>query len=153
MAKKDTGRLTGQPVTYPIPSPAGGVVLETFIPWTLIKRGVKKQVITPLDAPQEFLDEARHEKQKRETMQHTPLMRALGLAHYWQHLLDEGKYQTITEIAEAEGMDVTQVRRVIRLTLLAPALIEQLIGSTDALLEKVMRQSWPNGWNDQMRVL
>jgi hypothetical protein len=30
-------------VTSQIPDPAGGVKLETFIPWTLVKRGVKKQ--------------------------------------------------------------------------------------------------------------
>jgi hypothetical protein len=30
-------------VTYEIPDPAGGVKLETFIPWTLVKRGAKKK--------------------------------------------------------------------------------------------------------------
>ena len=41
--------LTGKPVTYPIPSPAGGVQMETFIPWTLVKRGIRREIITPLD--------------------------------------------------------------------------------------------------------
>lgn len=31
-AKKDKGELTGDPVTYQTPSPAGGVQMETFIP-------------------------------------------------------------------------------------------------------------------------
>ncbi len=53
MPKKNTG-VAGKAVTYEIPNPAGGVKLETFIPWTLVKRGVKKQVITPLDAPEQF---------------------------------------------------------------------------------------------------
>jgi len=48
MAKKDQGRMTGSPVTYPIPSPAGGVRMETFLPWTLVNRGVKREGITPL---------------------------------------------------------------------------------------------------------
>lgn len=51
MSKKHRGRFKGDPVTYQLPSPAGGVQLETFVPWTLVKRGLKKQVITPLDAP------------------------------------------------------------------------------------------------------
>ncbi|TCW31547.1 hypothetical protein [Gulbenkiania mobilis] len=59
MSKKHRGRFKGDPVTYQLPNPAGGVQLETFVPWTLVKRGLKKQVITPLDAPQEFLEEAR----------------------------------------------------------------------------------------------
>ena len=54
MSKKHRGRFKGDPVTYQLPNPAGGVQLETFVPWTLVKRGLKKQVITPLDAPQEF---------------------------------------------------------------------------------------------------
>ena len=50
-------------------------------------------------------------------------------------------------------MDVTQVRRVMRLTLLAPKVVERLVSSPDAVLEKVMRRPWPNAWGDQMRVL
>lgn len=80
-------------------------------------------------------------------------MRALGLAHHWQRLLDEQRAASVAEIAEAESMDVTQVRRVMRLTLLAPEVLERLASSPDAVLEKVMRRPWPNGWGDQMRVL
>ena len=59
----------------------------------------------------------------------------------------------MAEIATAEGMDVTQVRRVMRLTLLAPEVIERLVGAPDILLEQVMRRPWPNVWSGQMRVL
>ncbi len=59
----------------------------------------------------------------------------------------------MADIAKTEGMDVTQVRRVMRLTLLAPEIVERLAGSPDAVLEKGMRRPWPNGWSDQMRVL
>ena len=51
MSKKHRGRFKGDPVTYQLPSPAGGVQLETFVPWTLVKRGLKKQVITPFPRP------------------------------------------------------------------------------------------------------
>ena len=144
MSKKHRGRFKGDPVTYQLPNPAGGVQLETFVPWTLVKRGLKKQVITPLDAPQEFLSEATREREARSAAQDTALMRALGLAHHWQRLLDEQRAASVAEIAEAEGMDVTQVRRVMRLTLLAPEVVERLVGSPDAVLEKVMRRPWPN---------
>lgn len=103
MSKKHRGRFKGDPVTYQLPNPAGGVQLETFVPWTLVKRGLKKQVITPLDAPQEFLSEATREREARSTAQDTALMRALGLAHHWQRLLDEGRFASISAIAQAEG--------------------------------------------------
>ena len=156
MAKKHTGLLTGAPVTYQTPSPAGGVQMETFIPWTLVKRGVRRQVITPIDAPQEFAVEATLEKRERKTNQDTPLLRALGLAHYWQRLLNDGKVQTIGDIAQLEGLDVTQVRRVLRLALLAPELLETIVTKaelTSINLEFVLRRSMPDDWHAQEVLL
>ena len=84
--------------------------------------------------------------------QDTPLLRALGLAHHWQRLLDEQRAVSVIDIAEAEGMDVTQVRRVMRLTLLAPEVVERLAGTPDIVLEKVMRRPWPPSWENQRRM-
>lgn len=152
-SKKHYGKQTGRPVTHELPTPAGGVRLETFVPWTLVRRGLKKRVITPLDTPQEFLAEAKQERAAQAAAQDSALMRALGLAHHWQRLLDDGRTASVAEIAKAEGMDVTQVRRVMRLTLLAPEVIDRLVGTPGIVLEQVMRRPWPDGWSDQMRVL
>ena len=152
-SKKHYGKQTGRPITHELPTPAGGVRLETFVPWTLVRRGLKKRVITPLDAPQEFLAEAKQERAAQAAAQDSALMRALGLAHHWQRLLDEDRSTSVAAIAKAEGMDVTQVRRIMRLTLLAPAVIERLVGAPDTVLEQVMRRSWPNGWHKQVRAL
>ena len=81
MSLKHRGRAKGDPVTYQTPLPAGGVQMETFLPWTLVRRGLKKQVITPLDAPQAFREQAEAERQARAAARDTPMMRALGLAH------------------------------------------------------------------------
>jgi hypothetical protein len=105
MAKKYKGKMTGKPLTYQIPAPAGGVQMETFILWMLVKRGVRRLVITPLDAPDAFEAEADGERSARDATQSSALIRALGLAHYWHQLLDEGCFQSMTEIATAEGMD------------------------------------------------
>nr|CUV58309.1 Bacteriophage-like protein [Ralstonia solanacearum] len=153
MSRNHRGRILGEPVTRSLPAPAGGVQLETFVPWALVKRGSKKTVVTPLDAPQEFVMEARREKRGRDATQDTPLLRALGLAHYWQRLLDEQRVASVAEIAEAEGIDVTQVRRLLRLTLLAPEAVEQLICTPGAALEPVMRRTWPIEWHTQVKTI
>jgi hypothetical protein len=106
-----------------------------------------------LDSPQEFLSEAAREREARSAAQDTALMRALGLAHHWQRVLDEKRAASVGEIAGAEGIDVTQARRVMRLTLLSPTVIERLVGSPDVVLEKVMRRPWPSGWEDQSKLL
>jgi hypothetical protein len=129
-SKKHFGKQTGRPVTHALPTPAGGVPLETFVPWTLVRRGVKKQVITPLDAPQAFLEEAQRERQVREMAQDTPLMRALGLAHHWQRLLDEGRFTSITDIASAEGIDRGQASKIAQLARLAPDIIDDCAAGT-----------------------
>ncbi|WP_256211883.1 hypothetical protein [Nitrosomonas communis] len=118
-----------------------------------MKRGYKKQIITPLDAPQAFSEEACREREARESVKDSALLRALGLAFYWQRLLDEQRVASVAEIADAEGMGLTQVRRIKRLTLLAPEVIEQLISTPDAVLEQVVRRPWSNVWDDQMHDL
>ncbi len=112
-----------------------------------------KRVITPLDAPQEFLSEANRERAAQATAQDSALMRALGLVHHWQRRLDEVRAASVADIAKTEGMDVTQVRRVMRLTLLAPEVIERLVGAPDIVPEQVMRRPWPCGWVEQRKAL
>ena len=147
MSKKHRGQIKGDPVTYQTPLPAGGVQLETFLPWTLVHRGFKKQVITPLDAPQEFLDEALHEQQVREMRQDTPLMRALGLAHHWQRLLDEGRFGSMTEIAVAKGIDLGQASKMSRLAQLAPDLIEAIaFGRLEVGISQLLQGKLSASW-------
>ena len=120
MPRRAEGRITGQPITHEIPQPAGGVKLVTFIPWTLVKRGMKKEIITPIDAPEAFTVEAAAERQRNKAEQHAPVVRALGLAYYWQSLLDEGKFASLTEIAKAEGLSKGHVNRLMQLSRLSP---------------------------------
>jgi hypothetical protein len=151
MTRKQSGVQTARPVSHEIPTPAGGVRLETFIPWTLVRRGVRREVITPLDAPQEFVAEAGREREAREVAQDSALVRALGLAHHWQRLLDEGRYRTMTEIAAAESMDPGQASRVAQLARLAPALVEACVahGPDGLALEPIIRRKLPALWAAQ----
>lgn len=155
MAKNDRGMVTGTPVTYQIPAPAGGVQMETFIPWTLVKRGVRRQVITPIDAPEHFQKEAVLERSARKHVKDTPLIRALGLAHYWQRLLDEGKYRSLTEISAAEGMDRGQVTRTAQLIRLAPEIVESFFSDRRGgpTLEQLARACSSCDWINQKNRL
>ena len=155
MARKDKGMLTGMPVTYQIPAPAGGVQMETFIPWTLVKRGVRRQVITPIDASEQFEKEAVVERSARKHAKDSPLIRALGLAHYWQRLLDEGKYQSLTEIADAEYLDRSQVTRTAQLTRLAPKVVQSCLSDSRGRpkLETLARACLTNTWADQSSII
>ena len=128
--------------------------METFLPWTLVRRGLKKQVITPLDAPQKFLEEAQRQRRLQEVEQDSPLMRALGLAHHWQRLLDEGRFSSMTEIAAAEGIDLGQASKMSRLAQLAPDLIEAIaLGCLEVGVSQLLRGKLPASWLTQREVL
>lgn len=112
--------MQGPPVTRATPAPAGGVVIETFVPWKMVRRGVRKRIVTPLGEPEAFTEGA----DTANPSDDAPLLRALGLAHHWQRLLEEGRCGGLREIAKIEGMDLGRASRIFRLTQLAPEVIE-----------------------------
>jgi hypothetical protein len=77
----------------------------------------------PLGEPEAFLGAAG----KDEDADDSPLLRALGLAHHWQRLIDAGRCAGLREIAEAEGMDLGRASRILRLTQLAPEVLESAL--------------------------
>jgi hypothetical protein len=52
------------------------------------------------------------------------LIRALARAHRWKRMLEEGTYRSAGELAEAESVTRSFVNRLLRLTLLAPGVVE-----------------------------
>jgi hypothetical protein len=79
------------------------------------------------------------------------LVKALARAWRWQKLLDKGVYASVTEIAEAEKISKSYVSRILRLALLAPDLVEAILGGwavQRAMLEKLERPL-AAGWEEQ----
>ena len=54
------------------------------------------------------------------------LMRALARAHRWKRALEDGTHRSAQEIAEVEGITRSFVNRLLRLTLLAPEIVEAI---------------------------
>ena len=63
-------------------------------------------------------------------------------------LLDDGRFKSITDIAEAVGLDVSFAARILRLTLLAPEIVEPILmgnepsGLSLTTLTKVKSAIW-----------
>ena len=55
------------------------------------------------------------------------LVKALARAFRWRKLLEAGVYGTIAELAKAEKINPSYVSRVLRLTLLAPEIVEAIL--------------------------
>ena len=56
------------------------------------------------------------------------LVKALARAWRWQKMLDRGVYASVTNIAEAERISKSYVSRILRLALLAPDIVEAILG-------------------------
>ena len=55
------------------------------------------------------------------------MVKALARAFRWRQVLDTGVYATLEELAKAKGVHATYVSRVLRLTLLAPEIVEAIL--------------------------
>jgi hypothetical protein len=55
------------------------------------------------------------------------LVKALARAWRWQRMLQSGEYATLAELADTEGISRAYVCRVMRLTLLAPDVVERIL--------------------------
>jgi hypothetical protein len=81
-------------------------------------------------------------------------MVAVARAHRWKELLESGRYGSWVEIAAAQGVDPSYVARILRLTLLAPDIVESVIDGTepDGLSLGKLYQL-PMAWDEQRTVL
>ncbi len=123
----------------------GGQYLVVTVPLQIKRRGGRKQVVAPGGADANGAEQARTNR---------PLALALARAHRWRQLLEESRYATIRELALAVGVDNSYVARLLRLTLLAPDIVEAIIEGTESdglSLEKLYRL--PPEWDDQRRLL
>jgi hypothetical protein len=87
------------------------------VPVTIRKRGGRRLVVAPDGAPWS-LPKARIDN---------TLVKALARAFRWRRMLEDGSYSTIKELAAAEKINASYLCRVLRLTLLAPAIVEAIL--------------------------
>ena len=122
-----------------------GECLVFQVPLRIKRRRGRKEIIAPAGIDSATADQTR-------TNRGLAVMAAR--AHRWQELLESGRYASIGELALDVGVDNSYLARMLRLTLLAPDLIEAILDGTepDGLsLEKLYRL--PVSWEEQRRAL
>jgi hypothetical protein len=81
------------------------------------------------------------------------MVKALARAFRWRKMLDTGVYSTIEDLAKAKGIGKTYVSQVLRLTLLAPEIVEAILdGRQPAGLQlDDLLEGFPVEWKAQVR--
>ena len=83
------------------------------------------------------------------------LVKALARAFRWRRLLEDGIYATLEELAAAEKINPSYVSRVLRLTLLAPDIVEAILDGRQPVTLTLARlfKPFPIEWDEQARML
>lgn len=117
-------------------------VITVQVPFRVVKRGGRKEMQLP--------DGATLSRKPDST-----LVKALARAFRWKRMLDSGEFTTIAELAEREGIAPSYMTRVLRLSLLAPDIIEAILDGkqgSEVTLARVL-EPFPNEWVMQLALL
>jgi hypothetical protein len=123
-----------------------GRTVTVRVPFSIRRRGGRKLVLAPdgkastWAAPRRRVDNA--------------MVKAIARAFRWREMLEDGTYGTIAEIANREKINESYVGRVLRLTLLAPDLVERILNgcqTAELTLARLMR-AFPVEWDRQHSV-
>lgn len=108
------------------------------VPFRVVKRGGRKELVFPEGA-----------EQTRKT--DNTLVKALARAFRWKRRLESGEFATIAELAEHEGIAPSYMTRVLRLTLLAPDIVDAILDGkqgSEVTLARVL-EPFPVEWAAQ----
>lgn len=112
------------------------------VPFRVVKRGGRKEMRLP--------DGTAEPRRSDKT-----LVKALGRAFRWKRMLESGEFATIAELAEHERMAPSYMTRVLRLTLLAPDIVEAILDGKqgpEVTLARVL-EPFPSEWEGQQKLL
>ena len=79
---------------------------------------------------------------------------ALARAWQWQEELESGKYSGVEELARAKKVDRSYAGRLLKLTSLAPEIVEALLAGQgpEGLSLRQLRRGIPLSWEDQREL-
>lgn len=117
------------------------------VPISIRKRGGRRLVLAPDGTDIAAAPVSRH-------IDNT-MVKAIARAFCWREMLENGTHATIAEIAAAEKINESYVGRVLRLTLLAPDIVETVLnGRQPARLQmSILLKPLPVAWEKQRTIL
>ncbi|MDP2738631.1 MAG: hypothetical protein Q8O82_07995 [Pseudorhodobacter sp.] len=116
--------------------------ITVHVPFRLVKRGGRKEMVLPEGA------------QLRRKTDDT-LVKALARAFRWKRMLESGEFSTIADLAQRERIAAPFLTRTLRLSQLAPDLVEAILNGhqPQGLTLEALRNPLPSDWAAQRRHL
>ena len=84
----------------------------------------------------------------------TTLVKAPARAFRWRRMMETSRYGTINELAAAEKINSSYVSRLLRLTLLSPAIVEAILDGRQpvGMTLPALMEPFPVEWEHQRAV-
>jgi hypothetical protein len=117
-----------------------GSTLIVRIPMRFQRRGGRKRIVAP---------DGSEIAPTTKPQPDGTLVKALARAHRWQKMLDEGVYTGLAELADAERINRSYVCRALRLTLLAPEIVERILDGRPTVGLPQLMKPFPVEWERQ----
>lgn len=117
--------------------------MTVHVPLTIRRRGGRKLVLAPDGTQVAMTPVTRHID--------NAMVKALARAFRWKRMLESGEFATITDLAQREGVVLSYITRILRLTLLAPDIVEQILDGKqgpEMTLARVL-EPFPEEWQNQ----
>jgi hypothetical protein len=120
--------------------------LTVRVPLKLTRRGGRKMVISPEGEQPWAPPQARID---------STLVKALARAFRWRRQLETGVHSCVRDIAKAENINESYVARVLRMTLLAPDIVEAILDGRhpEGLTLAMVMEPFPVEWEGQPEAL
>jgi hypothetical protein len=112
------------------------------VPFRLVKRGGRKEM--------QMLDQASSQRKIDNT-----LVKALARAFRWKRMLESNDFQTIADLAKHEDIAASYLTRTMRLTQLAPNIVEMILDGRQPsnLTVEALRSHLPIDWQRQQTLI
>lgn len=123
-----------------------GRTVTVRVPISIRKRGGRKLVLAPDGAEVTATVPRRTDN---------AMVKAIARAFRWREMMENGTHATITEIADAEKINESYVARVLRLTLLAPDVVEAVLAGRQPPNMKLddILQRFSIDWRAQLKEM
>jgi hypothetical protein len=117
-----------------------GRTITVRVPISIRRRGGRKLVLAPDGTTVTTAPVRRHID--------SAMVKAIARAFRWRDMLESGTHATIAEIAVVENINESYVGRVLRLSLLAPELVEAVLdGQQPAKVQlELLLRKFPVEW-------
>ena len=115
--------------------------VTVHVPFRMVKRGGRKEMVLPANA-----------SAQRKT--DNTIVKAMARAFRWKRMLESGEFTTMAELAEREGIAASYMTRVLRLTLLAPNIVEAILDGRQGpeMTLAQLLEPFPASWTEQKRM-